>query len=139
MIDYDVVYKHLQELESILDEMDDFKNYSLEELKKEIKKLWQVEHGLQLAIQNLLDIGSHILSSIGKNKCENYTDVLDKLGEENIIPPEFSRKIRGMAGLRNLLVHDYIKIQTEKIYDYIKNNLNDFRKFIKYINKYLEN
>ncbi len=138
MIDEEIIYKHLKKLNSIIEELKNLQKYTLDEISSERKKQWEVEHGLQLAIQNLLDIGSHILSAIGKNKCEDYTGVIDKLGEESIIPAEFSEKIRGMAGLRNILIHDYLEIEKEKIFNYLQNQLNDFIIFSKYIKLYLD-
>ena len=90
-----------------------------------------------MAIQNILDMGSQIFSSLGKNNCETFTDIFIRLGEENIIPNDFSLKIKGMAGLRNILVHDYLQIDNEKLFNVIQNQLQDFEEFIKYILKYI--
>lgn len=45
----------------------------------------------------------------------DYTDIIDKLGERNVIPSEFAKNIRGMAGLRNILIHEYTYIDLRKI------------------------
>ncbi len=67
MIDKEVIYKHIGELRKIVNELSAFESYTLDDLEIDIGKQWQIERGLQLAIQNLLDIGSHILSALGKN------------------------------------------------------------------------
>jgi len=102
-------------------------------------KQWAICHGLQLSIQTLIDIGNHILAAIGENQIEEYVDIIDKLGERNIIPSEFAQSIRGMAGLRNILVHEYASLDIKKIYDIVQDQLDDFYKFIKYINQFLKN
>lgn len=139
MIDKDVIYKHLRELERVSRSLAKLKVYSFEEVCSDFKKQWEIEHGLQLAIQNLVDIGSHILSALGKNKCEDYTEVIDKLGSEGIIPSDFAKKIRGMAGLRNILVHDYLEIDLKTIYEILQNRLTDFDAFRRYITIFIEN
>lgn len=139
MIDKDVIYKHLRELERISLSLADLKGYSFKEVCSDFKKQWEIEHGLQLAIQNLVDIGSHILSALGKNKCENYAEVIDRLGSEGIIPSDLAEKIRGMVGLRNILVHDYLEIDLKTIYEILQNRLTDFDVFRRHIAIFIEN
>ena len=43
-----------------------------------------------------------------------------------------------MVGFRNILVHDYIKINEDVILEILSNNLDDFIKFSNYIRKYLD-
>lgn len=43
-----------------------------------------------------------------------------------------------MAGLRNLLVHEYAGIDLERIAAFINNNLGDFNHFASYVLNYLE-
>jgi uncharacterized protein YutE (UPF0331/DUF86 family) len=138
MIDKEVIYKHIGELRKIVNELSSFESYTLHDLEIDIGKQWQIERGLQLAIQNLLDIGSHILSALGKNNIETYTDIIDKLAQEKILPPDFTLKIRGMAGLRNILVHDYLDVDIGRIYKIFQDQLEDFKTFCRLIIEYLE-
>jgi uncharacterized protein YutE (UPF0331/DUF86 family) len=43
-----------------------------------------------------------------------------------------------MAQFRNILVHDYAKIEPDIIHGILKNNVADFQKFIKEINEALK-
>ena len=117
MIDEVLIEKKLRELNRYLKELEDSKNISWDEFYSSLGKQWMICHGLQLSIQTLIDVGNHILAAIGENQIEDYVDIIDKLGERNIIPPEFSKAIRGMAGLRNILVHEYARLDLKKIYD----------------------
>lgn len=138
MIDKEVIKEKFQELNRYLEKLEDFKNISWEEFSSSLGKQWMVCHGLQLSIQVLIDVGNHILAAVGENQIEDYVDIIDKLGERNIIPSEFARQIRGMAGLRNILVHEYARIDLNKIYEILQTRLGDFRDFIKYINQFME-
>ena len=66
--------------------MEKLKKLSFEEISNSLHKSWSVEHGLQIAIQSVIDIGNHILASIGENEIDEYVDIIDKLGEKKIIP-----------------------------------------------------
>ena len=138
MIDKEVVREKLQELNRYLKELEDFKSMSLEEFSSSLGKQWMVFHGLQLSIQILIDAGNHILAAIGENQIEDYVDIIDKLGKRGVIPSEFACQIRSMAGLRNILVHEYAELKLDKIYEILQNHLNDFHNFIKYINQFIE-
>ena len=95
-----------------------------------------VEKGLEILIQNLLDIGAHLLAPEIKNDWEDYGEVILKLGKHGVIPQEFSDRIKGMAGLRNILIHEYLRIDLNKLFDYLKYRLEDFIQFIRYIREY---
>ena len=95
-------------------------------------------HGLQLSIQVLIDVGNRILAARGENQIEDQVDIIDKLGEKNIVPSEFAQQIRGMAGLRNILVYEYASIDLNKIYEILQTRLGDFHNFIRHINQFLQ-
>ena len=137
MIDREVIECKFQELRIYLKELEKFKDISWEEFSSSLGNQWKVFHGLQLSIQIVIDVGNHILASIGESQIEDYTDIIDKLGDRNIIPAEFARSIRGMAGLRNILIHEYVSVDLNKVYDILQNRLCDFYKFIEYIEDYL--
>jgi len=48
-----------------------------------------------------------------------------------------SKQIQGMAGLRNILVHEYLRVDTGKLHDYLQHRLTDFTEFIAHIQLYL--
>ena len=50
-----------------------------------------------------------------------------------ILPKDFVEKISGMAGFRNLLVHDYAEVDPERVYDFLQNRVGDFEEFMKHI------
>ncbi len=96
-------------------------------------------HHLRIALESILDISRHIIAvkgfGIADLATENLIDILCKNG---VIPFEFSQKIRGMAGMRNAIIHVYWNLDDEEIYDLIKNRLSDFEDFARYIIQYLE-
>jgi len=139
MIDKEVITKKFQDLNRYLKELEDFKSISWGEFSSSLTKQWMVLHGLQLSIQVLVDVGNHILAAMGENRIEDYVDIIDKLGDKNIIPSEFARQIRGMVGLRNIIVHEYASIDLNKIYEILQHRLEDFHKFIKHINQFISN
>jgi uncharacterized protein YutE (UPF0331/DUF86 family) len=138
MTDQKVINNKLRDLNKYLKQLRKYENINKEELENDLDKLWIVERGLQLSIQTILDIGTHILSEKGI-VIEKYSDVFKKLVNENILPEHFGNKIKGMACFRNVLVHEYADVETNIIIKVLNNSLDDFVKYAKYINDFLEN
>ena len=64
--------------------------------------------------------------------------VLVRMGREGILPPDFSERISGRAGFRNLLVHDYAEVDPERVYEFLQDRLGDFEEFMRYVSIYLK-
>lgn len=94
---------------------------------------------LRLAIEVVLTIGTHLLSRLPQNgKKKDYTQVILSLGDYEVMPRQFAERIKGMAGYRNRLVHLYWQVKPDELLKIIKENLNDFKEFDKYIREYLK-
>lgn len=130
------ILSKLQDLEKYIQQLRKFQKYRYDEIENDLEKIWAIEHGLQISIQIIIDVGNYILASIGENQVENYTDILDKLGQQNILPSQFVAEIRGMAGFRNVLVHRYVEVDLRVVCDVLQNSLDDFVKYIGYIQSY---
>jgi len=131
------VTRKLQELEECVRQLRKLQGYSYNEVADDLEKIWAIERGIQVSIQIIIDVGNYILASIGENHVEDYTNVFDKLGQHGVLPPEFALEIRGMAGFRNILVHRYTEVDLKRVYDILQNRLDDFIKYIEYIEFYL--
>lgn len=137
MVDRLLIERKLSDLLINIAILEDLKNISIYDLRRSVKDQWSIFYGLQISIQMIIDIGNHILADLKENQIEEYIDIIDKLGEREIIPEEFAKRIRGITGLRNLLVHEYGIIDIEKIYNLLQHNISDFEEFHDYIEKYM--
>jgi uncharacterized protein YutE (UPF0331/DUF86 family) len=97
----------------------------------------RVERNFHMAIECCLDIGNHIIAALGFRTPQSYGDVLRVLGEEKILPKEFSEALAQMVGFRNILVHDYLEIDLDKVYKNLQ-QLGDFDRFAKHISEFME-
>jgi uncharacterized protein YutE (UPF0331/DUF86 family) len=96
-----------------------------------------VEHALFIAIQSLLDLGSHILADLEIRNVSDYRDVILKLGQAKVIPLHFAEAIADMSGFRNRLIHEYEDIDPSRVHHFLQNRLKDIEDFIRYIREYL--
>lgn len=96
------------------------------------------ERYLQLAIEVILDAGKLIIISGNLRRPEDNQDIFVVLRENKIISQKLVEKLTGIAGFRNILVHDYEKIDREIVYQKLQKNLSDFKNFKKEILKFLK-
>ena len=94
---------------------------------------------LRIALESVLDIARHIIAVRGFGIADLDTlNLLDVLGQQGVLPSEFVHEIRGMAGMRNILVHLYWQVDFQKVYEMITTRLGDFDQFARFILEYLE-
>lgn len=111
-------------------------NINKDNLKEDMIKYWGIERGIQICIECVIDISNVIISNLDIEKPDTYKECILVLGNEDIIPQRFAKQISNMVSFRNILVHDYMKIDEEIIINVLKNNLDDFAKFMNYINQW---
>ncbi len=115
----DELEKYLRELEEYLPEEED------EYLKNGLKKR-ACERAFQLASENLLDICNLIISEKGFGIPVDSKDSIRKLAENGVIPGSLSTRLEELVGFRNLLVHQYGRIDDLRAYSYLSAESKDF-------------
>ncbi|WP_447974747.1 type VII toxin-antitoxin system HepT family RNase toxin [Nitrospira sp. Kam-Ns4a] len=137
MVDREVIRRHLQSLDEALGVLERHRTISANRLRTDVETRYIVERGLQVAIQNVLDLGTHVLTGMGYNRLETYTAVITGLADAKVIPRAFARRISKMPGLRNILVHEYARVQPAKLQAVLRTHLDDFRRFVRYFGRWL--
>ena len=137
MVDQELINKKLQELERYQLQLNCRQGITPAKLEENLELLWAIQHGLQLSIQIILDIGNHILSE-AKISVNEYADIFPALAKLGVIPADYAQSVKGMAGLRNLLVHEYTDVDEAMLIDIINNRLDDFTVFSSHIINYMK-
>lgn len=88
----------------------------------------RAERNLQVAIQACIDVATHLASGLGWGDPKSYEEALALAGARLGLPAEFVDEFRKVAGLRNLLVHDYLLIDPRRLHGLL-HRLDDFEVF----------
>jgi uncharacterized protein YutE (UPF0331/DUF86 family) len=121
--------RRLDALEGYLAKLESFRPVPREEFVEESTLHDLAERYLQLACECVADIGQHLISDLGFRHAESYRDVIAVLQEEGILEDDLAKSLKGWMGLRNVLVHIYLKIDHGKTYDTIETELEDLERF----------
>jgi uncharacterized protein YutE (UPF0331/DUF86 family) len=95
-----------------------------------------VERNLEIAAQCCIDISNRIVSLLGARKPIDYYGALLSMGELGVVPPDFARRIAPLAGLRNVLVHDYLATDWDQVYANLR-RVEDLEEFAGYVRRWL--
>jgi len=95
------------------------------------------ERYLHLSIECLLDICNMLVSGLGLRKPERYQDAVDILAEAKVLSRALARRLVGVAGFRNILVHEYLDIDRSLVYQYLQEGLGDLEAFAQEVIRFL--
>lgn len=132
-----VVRRHLLAIDEALQQLRRHQGWSRAELADDRDRRWAVERGLQLCAQNALDIATHIAAASGRD-VGDYTAAIDALGDLAILPEDFARRFRGVAGFRNVVVHGYLELDLTVVHSLLQSGLDDFITFAQHVHRYLD-
>jgi uncharacterized protein YutE (UPF0331/DUF86 family) len=136
--------------QKIVEKLENFTEYLnyLHQLKQEAKTeasflsdfhlFGNTERYLQLCIQIIIDTSHLVLIDLGANRPEDNYETISALFERNIISEDLADELTRMVGLRNILVHEYGKIDRKRIYAILRNELDDLEDFQKQIKNFLK-
>lgn len=136
MPDIEIIEKHIESYILDLENLKKNKNITVKQISEDIDRLWILERGLYLLIQNLLDMLAHIVSSDFNEPWDFYSDLGEILESKHIISQSQKELLNQMVGFRNRLSHEYLSLDKEVLADVINNRLNDFNVFLLIIKDY---
>jgi uncharacterized protein YutE (UPF0331/DUF86 family) len=91
------------------------------------------ERRLQTAIQSALDAASHIVSERGLGEPRNNQELFVLLAQDGWLSDELALTCRRMVGFRNVLVHQYMDVDLDRLRDIAENRLADLEEFVRSI------
>ena len=90
---------------------------------------------LQRAIQSAIDIAAHIIKGENLPLPSALRDYFLLLGEKDYLSTDLADRLARMVGFRNLVVHEYHKIDLGIVKAICKTHLSDFSLFIEQMSK----
>ncbi|MDP8262793.1 MAG: DUF86 domain-containing protein [Candidatus Ancaeobacter aquaticus] len=137
MVDKTVIETLIKELKTTLDYLKSKLSISEDEYLTNIDIQAAVERKLEVAIQLSIDIGSQIISQQNFPYPNTYREIFSILSSQKVIPNELAGNLEKMAGFRNILVHDYVMIDSKEVYRILHNSLTDIEQYLKSIVEYI--
>ncbi len=136
--DIEIVQEKLASLQSYYKELADMQGITLEEYSSNYLYKRTAERLIQLIIEVATDINNMIIKALGKETPSDYYTSFIKVAEAGVFPINFALEISPSTGLRNIIVHEYQKIEDDIVHASIKKTLDYYLKYMNYVSHYMD-
>ena len=133
----DAVRERLLKLEEVISRLEELQRVDATTLRLNFRDAWTVERGLQLGAEAIFDIGNHILSGHFGVSSKDYEDIIGQLAAQQVIDEALRQRLKGLGGFRNVLVHDYLRLDLDRVAEALAKAPTDFSEFARQVRRWL--
>lgn len=139
MIDKNRINSKIIFINEKLEDLTSIANLSEEDFKKDKRNMGSACYWLQTAIESMIDIAQHIAVKENLIKSQDFSsaDFFESLCKKGIIAEKNLKKYRQMIKFRNRIVHLYQQVSEDEVIKILKQDLDDFKIFLREIAAYL--
>ncbi len=127
MVDAESIAARLDRLTPLLGELEGIRAAGHDAYTAEFRSRLAADHAIQLAIQICIDIGAHLIAELGLETPSEYRGVFENLRKAGL-DPQLAERLADAAGMRNVLVHAYLEVDDEAVWDAL-DRLDELRRF----------
>jgi len=98
--------------------------------QRDLDRQESIAFNMHLAIQNCMDIAAHIISEEGFGIPGSAGEMFFLLQENGFLSADLADKMVKAVGFRNLLVHEYEKIDLQRLHRAAEKNVDDLMEYL---------
>ena len=129
MVDRDLLRRKLAELSEYVTQASEYRDLTVERYRADWKTQRIVERTLQMPIEVCLDVASHVLTDRGLRAPSTYAETFEVLVQAGLMSSDLGRVMIEMTGFRNVIVHEYTRVDAEVVIRILRERLEDFSRF----------
>jgi uncharacterized protein YutE (UPF0331/DUF86 family) len=131
MVDEEVFVARLSRLEQLLKSLEVLRGEGRDDYFGSETRKASAERWLQLAGECAIDLANHAIAHRGLRPPVTYRDSFAILAESGVIDEDLASDMKEWAGLRNILVHLYLTIDHEVLWNVVDRELDTMRRYIR--------
>lgn len=129
MVDRDLVLRRLALLDIYSEQLAQYRGIDVDAYGADWKTQRIVERTLHLAIEVCMDVADHIVADRGLRVPETGAESFEILAEADLLTESLGKSLASMVGFRNILVHDYARIDPHIVVRILRTDLDDIERF----------
>jgi len=129
-LDLGRIRERLQLVQSNLERLEWLATHELATFVADFRNLEAAKHLLQVSIEALLDVCSHIVARWRLGAPADNQETLEVLARQGLLPADHLQTFLEMNAFRNRVVHGYMDVDPARVYEIVGNELGDIRQFI---------
>lgn len=137
-LDKEFIRQKIKLADEYLLEMKKFLQVDDEMIVADLKNRYSLERVFLLLVEEMIDINNYFIKELNLNPVDDLKSSFIVLGEFGILPLDFAQKIAPLGGVRNILIHQYEKIDFNLFLAKLRQNISDFEEYLKHILLFIE-
>jgi uncharacterized protein YutE (UPF0331/DUF86 family) len=137
VVDSDLILAKAGSVKKHLNRILEKRKVDLDRFLNDIDRQESILFNVQMAVQNCIDIAAHIISEEGFGVPGSTTEMFFLLENHGYLDQNLTAAMVKAVGFRNLIVHEYGKIELERVYKIAQDDINDLNEYLKAIIKKL--
>ena len=133
MVDHSILTAKVAQVEKCLRRIHEKRPASLQQFAADPDRQDIVMFNLMQALQGWIDLAAHIVSDEGYGMAGSMNEFFYILQERGILPDDLVERMVQAVGFRNLCVHEYARLDLEKVYQVSLHGLVDIEAFLKVV------
>ncbi len=121
--------RKLADLDQYLGQVSEYRDITIDQYRGDWKTQRVVERTLQMTIELCVDIANHIIADRGLRVPATYSEAFDILGEAGLLDAARRDVMIRMSKFRNVIVHDYARVDPTIVVQILREHLEDFIRF----------
>lgn len=112
-------------LQDILPILAEARKIPKEKLLSNRDKFTATLHDLQTVVESLLDCSQLLVLVENWRPARSEREAIELIADHSVIPRDLAKRLLGAKGFRNLVVHEYAKVDPEKVYENLQSGFPD--------------
>lgn len=136
-INYNLIMEKISDIEKSKTLLDGLASMEKEVFLNDQIVVSGAKYQIILAIEAAQNICNHLAARVAKEPPRSYSDCFRILEDNGILSEGLALKLASMAKFRNLLVHQYGKVDDSIVYSVLKSDIRDIIDYVEEIKSFL--
>ena len=129
MVDRDLILRRLANLDTYLAQLAPYRGIDASAYRQDWKTQRIVERTLHLAIETCMDVADHLVADRRLRVPDTGAESFEILADADLVPRDLGAALASMVGFRNILVHDYTRLDPAIVTRVLRTDLADLERF----------
>jgi uncharacterized protein YutE (UPF0331/DUF86 family) len=130
MVDKDLILAKAGSVKRHIDRIKAKSDTDVATFMRDLDRQESIAFNMHLAIQNCMDIAAHIISDEGLGVPGSAGEMFFILQENGFLSADLADRMVKAVGFRNLLVHEYQKIDLQRLHKAAEKNVDDLIEYL---------
>lgn len=132
------IARHLAQLQVYLAQLRELQQHSRADLDNDWRIRATVDRTLQLAIEVVISVCDQLIAGLSLPLPDSGRDAVLAVARAGVISDDLGDRLAQAVGFRNILVHQYLSIDYDRVYDALQHDLSAFEQFLTQVGTFLD-